>query len=60
MSELGDSFREWREGKKAYRRTLVSCWRCDTKNEQDSPCRNCEPIEYEEYIKSKMKERKKS
>ena len=56
MSDLGDSFREWRQAKQAYRRTLVACWRCGLKNKPDEPCIKCEPEEWEAWSASRQRD----
>lgn len=41
MSDLGDSFREWRESKRKAKASWVTCWRCGTKNDPRDECRTC-------------------
>jgi uncharacterized OB-fold protein len=48
MSELRDSFREWRDRKARYRLTLITCYRCGKKyRPEDERCPNCEAINVE-------------
>ena len=42
VSDLGDSFRESREERKAIRRTWVACDSCGLKSPVGEPCFKCE------------------